>query len=212
MAIINRQEKWLYLMEPHTASRGTAAALLKLEGCEQFGMHHSSLLDLVNPGNAWASQLESLIGYKIISTVRNPLDVLVTHWWASRNSRREDWLSFEQWIEHCLYTPVVQQPLYRGLWEYANTNCYYETLQEDLNYVLERHVPLEYNEQHKTKHKKHWRTYYTDRLLDLVLRYHQPFLDKFGYYFDGDDMGFDFFVRETRMRPLSQINMAPWRN
>ncbi len=203
MAVINRRDKWVFLCEPHTASRATSEALLKLDGAEQFGHHHQDLLQLTNANKTGTVPLQSLVGYDIICTVRNPLDVLVTHWWISSNSRREEW-TFEQWITFNLNNQIVYTPLHRQLWQHCNSFCYYEHLQDDLNHVFKQDVPLGYDEQHKTKHKQHWRAYYSDESLELILMYHQTFLDHFGYIITARDMVVDGQVRDRRRKQIGQ--------
>lgn len=209
MAIINRQEKWIYLGQPHTASRATSDALLKLDGCETIGHHHSSLLDLTKPDKDKTIEpqpLETYLDYNVICTVRNPLDVIVTHYWSSRNSRREPWLTFDQWVRSVLYTPPIAFPLYRELWMHANTFVYYEHLQSDLNYVLDRNVPLEKNPQHVTRHKEHWLTYYSEELLDMVLMFQQPFMNLFGYNIEEDGtVWIDDEVRDKLSSPITRL-------
>ena len=198
MAVINREQKWLFLCEPHTASRATSKALLTLDGCEEIAHHHATLTDITK-----TTPIEYFIGFNIVYTVRNPLDVLVTNWSISSNSRREEW-TFEQWLTHSINTPTVNLPLHRGLWQQCNIVSYYEHLQDDLNYIFGCKIPLEYDEKHITQHKRHWSSYYSDKSLDLILLYYQSFLDHYGYEFTRNrrEVTVDPLIRERRVRNI----------
>lgn len=202
MAIINHTYKWLFLCEPHTASRATSEALLKLPGSESIGHHHQTLTQLTDPQKQDTLSIEDLAGYDTICTVRNPLDVLVTHWRVSSNSRRDQW-TFEKWLRFNIHTPMVNIPLHRMLWSHCNIICYYEHLQEDLDKVFNQHVPLQYNEQHKTRHKEHWSTYYDIDLLALIMLYYQSFFDNYGYCWSSNTcVEVDQSVRQKRVQKL----------
>lgn len=209
MSVVNHDNKWLFLCEPHTASRGTSEALLKLPGSQTIGHHHQTLTQLTDPMKEGTTPLEELIGYDVICTVRNPLDVIVTHWKVSSNSRRDQW-PFDKWLKFNIHTPMVNIPLHRMLWSHCNIICYYEHLQEDLDRVFKQPVPLGYDEKHKTRHKEHWSTYYHNGLLDYIMIYYQNFFDNFGYYFDGQlCVRVDQSVRQKRVRPIGRQLRRP---
>jgi len=82
MAVINHTKKWIFLMEPHTASRAVAAALVTQAGGANFGHHHMDTERMVQRDRQMISP-KKLAEYTIISTVRNPFDMLITRWKAS---------------------------------------------------------------------------------------------------------------------------------
>ena len=79
MAVINHTQKWIYLMEPHTGSRVVADYLVKNLGGSQIGHHHIALSELTNRNRQHVSA-KQVQDYKVIATVRNPFDMLVTKW------------------------------------------------------------------------------------------------------------------------------------
>ena len=93
-------------------------------------------------------------------------------------------------------------PLHRGLWQQCNIVSYYEYLQDDLDYILDCEVPLDYDDKHITRHKRHWSTYYDSGLLDLILLYYQAFLDHYGYELTRTrrEVVVDPVVRQRRVR------------
>ncbi|MHA2264766.1 MAG: hypothetical protein ACXAEN_20435 [Candidatus Thorarchaeota archaeon] len=204
MAVINQREKWLFLCEPHTASRACSSALLQIDESREIAHHHATLAEITNPQKQGTTPLERLLGYDVVSVVRNPLDVLVTSWLASSNSRRDEWADFGEWLRFHIHGETVRNPLHRGLWQQCNIVCYYEHLQDDLNHVFDREVHLLYNTAHKTKRKQHWSNYYDKSLLDLVLLYYQSFLDHFGYEFTKNrrEVVIDPVVRKRRSRKV----------
>lgn len=202
MAVINQLERWLFLCEPHTASRACSLSLSQIGGSREIAQHHASLFDLTNPHAQGTIPLERLLRYNIVSVVRNPLDVLVTRWLTSL---QETWPDFGVWLRTNIHEGTIRRPLHHGLWQDSNTVCYYEHLQDDLNHVFDRDVLLLYNRAHKTKRKQHWSEYYDDSLLDLVLLYYQGFLDHFGYEFTKNrrEMVVDPVVRQRRSRKIA---------
>jgi len=201
MAVINQNEKWIYLFEPHTASRATQKELMKIEGSEEFGHHHVGLTEMTDPRRQKTTPLATFAGFDVICTVRNPFDVLVTNWKAGSS---RDW-EFDEWIEFNLHQSIVNVPLHRGLWQQANIICYYEYLQEDLNFIMGREVPLGYNQGHITHGKQHWSTYYNKSNLNLLLMYYQNFMDSFGYRFSDSkrtSVEVDELIRQRRRRRI----------
>ncbi len=71
MAVLFRH-KMLWLATPRTASTATCDALLRAGG-KQIGLHHDSL-----------EQVNRRHGEPVVTTIRNPYDILVT-WWLSGN-------------------------------------------------------------------------------------------------------------------------------
>lgn len=202
MALANDYFKWLYVFEPHTASRATQNALLKhVPHTQQASHHHATFREMVTCNRTGKTPFERFFGYHVICTVRNPFSVLVTGYHREHAGK-----SFSEWLDVMLNCPRAQVPLHRGLWQDASTFVYYEHLQEDLNWVMGRDVPLEYWENHKTEGKKPWQEYYTLDQINRLLMFWQPFLDHFGYYFHEDQLLVD---KDVRLRRTKQIGHDP---
>lgn len=204
MALHNIQDQWIYLMEPHTASRATVSVLTKLGG-SQIGSHHHSLKQLTGRDRREVANLDN---YDIIAcTVRNPFDVLVTRWRFGPGKNDP----FYEWAWDNRDHPIVADPL-RGLWKEANSWIYYEHLQPDLEYVFGTEIDLGYDLNHKTDSKEHWSTYYTDdqELWDYLMdgQYGQ-FCAMFGYHFHQSEgslhCSVDPVVRKRRTRRIKRV-------
>lgn len=185
MALHNIQDKWLYLMEPHTASRATVAALQQVDG-SQIGGHHARISNLTGRDR---KHIRDISVYDIIAcTVRNPFDVLVTRWRIG--SGRND--PFHEWAWKNRDHIVVSEPLH-GLWKDANSWLYYEHLSSDLNYVFGQELDLGYDDNHKTDSKEGWSDYYDQdggEVWDYVMEHHYSgFCQMFGYSFHKNEDG-----------------------
>ena len=206
MAVVNDYFKWLYVFEPHTASRATQEALLKwVPHSQTISHHHASFREMVerNP----ETPFERLQGYDVICTVRNPFDVLVTGYHREHGGR-----SFSDWLDVMLKCPRAQVPLHRGLWQDASTFVYYEHLQEDLDWVMGSPILLGQNPAHKTEGKKPWQDYYSLDQMDRLLMFWQTFLDHFGYYLHDGQMFVDKDVRLRRTKRIGQGRLlTTWR-
>jgi hypothetical protein len=201
MAVIHEQEKWLYLFEPHTASRSTKEMCLAM-GRELAGLgsHHVPLDVLLNEKDFTTD----LTGYAIISTIRNPIDVLVTRW-----AKRRQHVTFADWTwrfkGHAWYT----EPM-RKLYKWCNIVVYYEVLRDDLDYVFQRRVELPYNENHKAPNKEPWYTYMDDKKVrDICLNCCADIMKTFGYEYgtiNGQPtMWIDKATRKTWVRKLEEV-------
>lgn len=194
MAIINYTEKWVYFMEPHTASRAIHDALVKVNGCQSIGPHHGDYKRIWDR----ATNQDGLLGFDLICTVRNPLEVLVKLWMIShdRFGTFPNWLALKCGEEFSLSR-------LGGFWKSCNIVCWYENLQEDLNFVLQKDVNLIHNPEHKTPNKQPWQTYYNDAMFDMAFAFCKPFMDEFGYEIQRD--GTVTLNESTRKKRLKKI-------
>jgi len=196
MALINVQQKWIYLFEPHTASRATDKLLREEGGASTLGHHHIDVDELTNWRREHIST-KDIKEYQIICTIRNPFDVLITKWRVSpgRNG------PFEKWAWDNRDHVLVATPL-RGLWKSAEIWCYYEDLEEDLRWVFGRRTNdpknddfrLPYNQAHKTQGKNPWTTYFksddSKRIMEYLMnRQYGGFMKRFGYNIDIEEDG-----------------------
>lgn len=178
MALINTNKEWIYLLEPHTASRSTSSALRRF-GFVEVGGWHAKLQPLYEQG-----KIPDPTHYEIGVTVRNPLDVLVTRWLKDRPKG----LSLYDWLEK--KEPVYWVRPLMGLWESATTVCWYEHLDEDLQYIFDApDLMVDFDPSHKSREKPNrakrpWWVYIEEepRVCQKVLRHYAAFMEKFGYH------------------------------
>lgn len=182
MAIVNQRQKWIYLMEPHTASRAVANALMAQGGCGQLGHHHIGVSELTDRRRT--QLIQNISEYDIICTVRNPLDVLVTKWKYGPKDQ-----AFCEWVMERVDKghESVTNPM-MGLWRDCNKFVYYEHLEDDLEHVFGKGLNLGFDPTHVTKDKEPWQNYYADpdcgcgeELLDLLMPLYEGFMTQFGY-------------------------------
>ena len=170
--------KLLYLATPHTASIATTHALATLPGAETSGLqglddisqrfwvsHHASFLDC-------ESYLSG--GEVVVTTVRNPLDMLVTYWLRQR-SAAERYLgkdvTFSDFVKS---VDRVVGPTYifndQMFWHEVDRVLHYEHLDKELNALLgELDLPSVVLEpRNVTQGKKPWRSYYDDVTLAVA--------------------------------------------
>ena len=174
MAVIHRKQKWMYLFEPHTASRATQRLLASIGG-KPCGAHHDGVTKMRT-----RLRQQHISEYDIGVTVRNPIDTLVTRY--IKNNL--EGLGFDEWVK----VHKIKEPL-TGIWRGGTTYCWYENLQADLNHMFHRNSSndsdfvLEYFDLDKTPGKQPWWTYPSNETIDTLLVHFKPFMDMFGYEF-----------------------------
>lgn len=73
-------EKFVYVLNPRTGSRAMEQAFLDhVPGAQKIGRHHG---------------FTPKYGLPVYATTRNPVDLILSHWWKTR-----DTLTLEQYIE-----------------------------------------------------------------------------------------------------------------
>ena len=182
MAVINDKYKFMYLCEPHTASRSTRDALMTLETSRETSTYHH-----INVARALHNHyltLEQAREYFFFTTIRNPHDLLVTKWFVS-NHQRHDFFKF---IRGHVKT-MKEDTLFWRFHREVNTFIRYERLEEGLNKILSRlgapSVQLPYKKEYKTEGKGKWRDEWSARMARWA-REHYPDIDRYGYLFDYD--------------------------
>ena len=208
MAVVNHHHKWLYLMEPHTASRCTRRALRKIGHTANVGHQHIGLPELTSWRRTHLDP-KQIHGYAIMCTVRNPFDVLITRWkvGAFREGR------FQEHVDAMKDNKSMDQPLL-GLWKECNNFVYYEDLQEDLEWVFRGHpIELERRPSETTEMKnKPWQEYYEgqDAIVTYLMSQYGMFLKKFGYQIEYQGghlelVDIDKDTRAVRTRPAHDV-------
>ncbi len=200
MAVINYDRKFIYLFEPHAASRATQDALKEyVAGTSTVGHHHISMEHLTS----WRRQHiepKRVKTFKVITTVRNPFDTLITRWKHGEHKNK----SLEDFVDHT-WDHELTAPA-KGLYEEASLFCWYERLQDDLRLMFTRpNLDLGYNPLHKTPEKKPWQDYYTFKLFDRVCQ--RPdwidYMNRFGYRVEFDGyVELDMYARDELCQPI----------
>ena len=174
MAIANHKSKWLFLMEPHTASRAVTAALPQVGGV-RCGHHHIDIATITRRDRAEISA-KKIGEYKVIAAVRNPFDMLVTRYKATKSKE-----SFTEWVTKMMGLNRLEPS--NGLEATATHFVYYEHLNEDLAVTFGQYLDLGYDEKHKTAGKRPWQEYYQgeSELVKRLTIHWFPYLMKYGY-------------------------------
>jgi len=207
MAMINIQQGWIFLEEPHTASRAVRAALAQVGGVSFNGNPHCTLAHItLVPAEQPTSIAPDCIGdYKVIATVRNPFDWVTTKWQRSGTPR-----DFKFWCLDFVRRRKLKPSF--GLESTADQFLYYEHLSEDLEKTFGRDLNLGYDPTHKTSGKKPWQDYYQSEpeLVKTLMAYWLPYLQKYGYQMDASkiSVAINPDVRASMVKPVSFEH--PW--
>ncbi len=173
MSLVNHERKFVYVFEPHTASRATELALLQLDGSQTIGNRHAGVRELIEGKYITKEQASK---YRIVCTVRNPLDTFITRWKIRKERRIETMVNDIQNGSTSLHG--------LGLWSSATDVVWYEYLDEDMQSLFGVTMP-EIDPTHKSKYKKErWQAYYTNINLEgfsLITEACRPYMNKFGY-------------------------------
>jgi hypothetical protein len=228
MAVLNQQQKWIYLMEPHTASRAVSKALMYQLECGEFGHHHIGIPELTDRRRT--PTLHNIHRWDICCTVRNPFDVLVTQYkytgvaekpltkeqlqrkyghdkrlLAKKSNQANQYTPFVDWVNSGInkFQEHVCTPL-RGLWKESNNVCYYEHLNDDINTMFNKRLTLPHNQAHVTKGKRHWSEWWTGdeqkKALQLLIPIYSEFLTYYGYSVEWDENDVPLIIVDQEVR------------
>lgn len=151
-------------MEPHTASRSVHEALIQDESCCYIPPHHVSLDQIIS---------DKLLGFDCICAVRNPLDMVVSRWKLGKSHN----IPFAEWVSK---TDQLKSK-WGGLWKSCNIICWFENLQDDLNFVFQRDILIQHNIKHRTLKKEPWWSYYQPDTVQVVTDHFREYIQEFGY-------------------------------
>jgi hypothetical protein len=185
MALYNRDLKFIYLAEPHTASRATFDAIEKsLPGTAKIGHHHISIAEMTNWRRVHLRQTD-VVKCTVVTNVRNPLDTVVTRW---KHGPFKDVSFWRVLTEHQNNVSISDPGM--GLYREAEFFCWYEALELDLQWMFNRDgLRLQRNPEHITEGKHPWQEYYRGQreLVDTMVELYKAYLDKFGYQIGWDE-------------------------
>ena len=163
---INHLDEIVYIAHPRTASSATSHVLLK-NGFEIVTGHHHVDPELIPPE------------YRVMMTVRNPFDVLVSWYY---NQKREQ-KSFTEWLPVFLNAsvPLLDDGLFFGQ-KYATHVMRYETLQDDFDDVCHSlglsKMTIPFRNVSKQREGHQFMGHYNFRTAMMVTeRFHQDFLN-----------------------------------
>lgn len=163
MSVINRARGYLFLCEPHCASRSVTAELMKHEGSQLVGQHetYSRMLE-----TGAIDESDSLLKFCV---VRHPADWLVTryHHMTSWHGK-----GFRAFLRYLIDNDQLKDIIYTHP-PSCNRLIRYETLEADLNHILRRFgvLPEVLLTIGQTKGKGHWRESYEAEDLDALRGY-----------------------------------------
>lgn len=179
--------KFLFLGTPRSGSTCTHTALKAIPGALVFSQHISRSAMIEHHIGPYRGEFTFL-------AVRNPYDLLVTWWLRSRPKKQEAFVDFIRTYENKHF---VKDGRLFFLVEDDMEIIRYETLQEDLDRVLEglELEPRPLSRMNVTRKKEPWQTYYgpeeiralNDRFGDEVERYGYELLDPANFPMDPPD-------------------------
>jgi hypothetical protein len=172
MAVANDKWNFIFLAEPHTASRATRDALLKLEGSYNAGSHHTDIKTLLHQRHLHRRKRSR---YTTFCTVRNPADILTTLWLQLQPpynliTCESEKRTFPDFIRY--WGAERPETFFFRHATSADQTIRYENLQEDLNFLLRGlHAPsVRLGEViGATRDKAPWFRYYTVADLRYIL-------------------------------------------
>jgi hypothetical protein len=167
MAVVNANRGWVFLANPHTASRAVVESLMKIDGSVETGAHHSELEQTVYSHPA-ATECET-----VFTGVRHPLDWL-TSVMVLRGATKRNFSDVLRYVheDHLFWR-------FRG----QATDFYrFEHMEEDLTRIIGGSVDIDLDPDHITQGKRvDYMSYWTQDDIDYVVRRWAADFDKFGY-------------------------------
>ncbi len=138
LAVVNLEFSFVFLANPHTASRATTTALLKLPGSMCVANHHAQLIDVTQVCQ------EAKRCKTVFQTVRHPLDWLVSRYFCNGGERGE----WKTWLRK-----RKRNSIFHRFRTEASHFATYENLEYDLLLLVGRDVTLTRIAKHKTHDK-----------------------------------------------------------
>ncbi len=135
---VNREARLVYLAHPRTASSSVTRALQDECGFTNEGANHHAKLNEFAPSRQAGPPISGA-GWRVCTTVRHPLDALVSWWFYWTRERRAGDVFGRRWITH-LWRVVEHFPVFGEMWalHLPDANCVlrFENIESELNMVL----------------------------------------------------------------------------
>ena len=173
--------KLIYLAHPRTASKATSVTLGQIDSAFTEPRHHRHLYNL-----EYERQ-----GELVVTTIRHHGDALVS-WWlhhGQRNGYGETLSEFTRFLLEFPHEGFWLVPTPGRLWDlhlpWCNCFMRFESLQEDLNWVLERvgWEPRKLLRVNQTRGKREWGSYYNAERQRIVEDTFGGEMQELGYQF-----------------------------
>lgn len=184
MAVINDKYRFMFLCEPHTASRSIRDILMTLETSRETSTyHHCDVPRALSNHFLTARQASE---YYYFATIRDPYDLLTTQWYISSPRRDQLFKWIRGYTKNMRHATLFwrflfnKEPLYN-----VKTFIRFEKLEEGLNQVLDQlgapavQLP-ERKDEYKTPGKTEWQHEWSGRLIDWAAE-HYPDINRYGY-------------------------------
>lgn len=127
MAVVSDRYKYIFLAEPHTASRSITNALIEQHGANEIAHHHITRAHLISREGINLRRQK----YTFFSVVRHPFDLLLTMYYVSKRHKPYlEWL--HERLEHGLKYVHDSKVLP------ADYYLHYERLDLELNNLMEK--------------------------------------------------------------------------
>lgn len=127
MAVVSDKFKYVFLAEPHTASRSITNALITQHGASEIGHHHISHAHLISREGINLRRQK----YTFFTVVRHPFDLLLTMYYVSKRH-----IPFFEWLQERLEHGFS----YTHGGKVLPPDCYlrYERLDLELNNLMDK--------------------------------------------------------------------------
>ena len=194
MAVINDKYEFMFLCEPHTASRSVRDALMQLETSRETSQYHH-----INVARAIHNHYltpEQASEYYLFATIRDPHDLLVTKWFISVS--RRDQTGFFKFISEHIKT-LKDNTIFWRFYRDVNTFVRFEKLEQGVNQILRGlgapTVTLDHKREYKTDGKGHWRDEWSERAYRWAADNYQD-INRYGY-----NRGYDWHDMDPLVKP-----------
>jgi len=165
--VVNTQIGFVFLANPHTGSRATTAALMKIHGSIEVAYHHADL------NKVHTAYPESASCPVVFQGVRNPLDWLVSRFHCNGGTRGkwEDWLKKRP-----------KRPIFGRFFGQTNTFARYENLVDDVARITGHEPPWEWDNEHRTPGKPgRYLDYWNDGSIAWAKQHFKSDFEDYGY-------------------------------
>ncbi len=202
--IISPLHKYVFVELPHTATTSIRRELCSIYDGQEILAKHSPYHKFLKTANAEQKQ------YFVFSSLRNPLDVVVTKYLKIKTNHNGGYTKPEHWQRNGAWIPDYELKQFKFVQDndadfptffkkyykfpYDNWSCLdhkqfdfvmrYENVQDDFSKAIQL-IGMEQKRPlpvvNKTREKKDFISYYTPEIQEQAKRIFGPFMKKWGY-------------------------------